>query len=259
MNGFDSGGASFRTACIGAAGDAAAVQFIWGHGWGQDHRALLGLARQLESRGAHVLLDFPGFGASPPPPSGWGTEDYADAIAAWLEGQPPARRIWIGHSFGCRVGIQLAARHPGLLSGLVLIAAAGLRRRRSLAQRIALRARVSAYKTLRRLAALGLKVDRWRDRLGSSDYRAAGVMRPVLVNVIREDLSEVAAKIRCPTLLLCGTEDREAPPEISRRLEKLIPGAQLGLLEGFDHYTILTTGRHQAVFRISQFLEGLRH
>ena len=258
MNGFDSAGARFRIVTLGD-GDGAALQFLWGHGWGQDHQAMLPLARQLESRGAHVLLDFPGFGASPAPLAAWGTEDYADAVAAWLKQQKPATRIWIGHSFGCRVGIQLAGRHPDLLSGMVLLAPAGLQRQRSLAQRIRLRARVATYKALRRLAGFGLPVDRWRDRLGSSDYRSAGPMRPVLVKVVREDLSEVAAKIRCPTLLLCGAEDRDTPPEISRRLEKQIPGAQLGLLEGFDHYTILTTGRHQAAFRISQFLEGLRH
>ena len=54
--------------------------------------------------------------------------DYADAFAEWLSTLPRARRIWIGHSFGCRVGLQLAARHPATVDGLFLIAAAGLPR-----------------------------------------------------------------------------------------------------------------------------------
>ena len=45
---------------------------------------------------------FPGFGASPRPTKDWGTADYADYCAAFLNTLPAARRLWIGHSFGCR-------------------------------------------------------------------------------------------------------------------------------------------------------------
>jgi pimeloyl-ACP methyl ester carboxylesterase len=104
---------------------------IWGHGWGHTHRALLPLAESLRRVAPSALVDFPGFGESPIPPGPWGTEDYADAMAEWLAGLGTTRRVWIGHSFGSRVGLQLAARHPELVQGLFLIAAAGLPRQRS--------------------------------------------------------------------------------------------------------------------------------
>ena len=97
---------------------------IWAHGWGHTHRAFLPLAESVRRTASSLLIDFPGFGASPLPPAVWGTADYADAVAKWIAGLPAGRRVWIGHSFGCRVGLQLAARHPEAVNGMVLIAAA---------------------------------------------------------------------------------------------------------------------------------------
>src|SRR5581483_8335822 len=100
-------------------------------------------------------------------------------------------------------------RHPALVSGLVLIASAGLQRRRSLIQRARFQFRKTAFRTARRFVREGPGLDRLRQRFGSADYRAAGAMRPILTRVVAEDLSEQAAAIRCPTLLLYGTADTE--------------------------------------------------
>src|SRR5882724_9364418 len=93
---------------------------VWGHGWSQSGLALQPMAESLARFAFSSLIDFPGFGSSPMPPEVWGTAEYADAVANWLGSLPPRRRIWVGYSFGCRVGIQIAARHPGLLSGMIL-------------------------------------------------------------------------------------------------------------------------------------------
>src|SRR5438045_2682906 len=109
-------------------------------------RPLLPLAESLRRAAPSVLVDFPGFGESPVPPGAWGTEDYADAMAEWLARLPAGRRVWIGHSFGSRVGLQLAARHPESVQGLFLIAAAGLPPQRSPAARIRFAARRWAFR-----------------------------------------------------------------------------------------------------------------
>ncbi|HVC55940.1 MAG TPA: alpha/beta fold hydrolase [Stellaceae bacterium] len=228
---------------------------IWAHGWGQTHRALLPLAQAMRRAAPSVLLDLPGFGASPLPPAAWSTADYADAVAEWLGGLPPARRIWIAHSFGGRVGLQLAARHPELLQGLILIAAAGLPPRRSPGQRARIAARRWAFRLMRRLTPEGPARDRLRERFGSADYRQAGALRPILVKAVNEDLTSVARAVRCPTLLIYGDQDRETPPELGLRLNALIPRSRLVMLRGFDHWTVLTEGSHQIVQRLGEFLE----
>ncbi len=231
--------------------------FVWGHGWGQNRHSMAGLAQSLSGLGDHILVDFPGFGDTPKPQGAWTTADYADLAARLLrELSPGSAIVWVGHSFGGRVGIQLAARHPDLVSHLVLIAAAGLQRQRSLAEQVRLKGRIYTFKALKQLAPLvGMDVAKLRDRFGSSDYKAAGDMREILGNVVREDLTEQAAAITCPTRLIYGENDTETPPEIGRRLAALIKGSQLSVLPGQDHYTLLSTGRHQVARRIRDFVE----
>jgi len=236
--------------------------FVWAHGWGHTHRNMLPLAEATRRLGGSVLLDLPGFGDSPPPPGAWSTADYADAVAEFLTarfsaGGPPGRRIWIGHSFGCRVGLQLASRHPGLIGGLFLIAAAGLPRTRSLPERIRFAARRWAFRTARSLTPEGPRRDALRARFGSADYARAGPMRPILVKAVGEDLSGVARTVSCPAVLVYGDRDSETPPEIGTRLSGLIPQSRLIVLRGFDHWSVLTDGRHQIVQRLSEFVEQI--
>ena len=230
------------------------LHLVWGHGWGQSANALLPLAETLKPYASSSLVDFPGFGRSSAPPASWGTAEYADFVAEWIA-TLPARRIWIGHSFGSRVGIQLAARHPKVLSGMVLIAAAGLRRRRSFLENLSFQWRKTAFKTARRFVREGPQLDALRRRFGSTDYRSAGAMRPIFNRVVNEGLSEQARAVQCRTLLIYGTADTETPPEMGERYKSLIPNSELALLTGFDHFSVLSEGRHQLAVRIRRFLE----
>src|SRR5579862_818189 len=105
-------GTQFAAFRLAGSAPAAAPELVWAHGWAHSHLSLLPLAEAMRGRVDSRLVDLPGFGASPPPPGPWGTEDYADAMAGWLASLPLRKRVWVGHSFGCRVGLQLAARHP---------------------------------------------------------------------------------------------------------------------------------------------------
>ena len=100
--------------------------------------------------------------------------------------------------------------------------------------------------------------DRLRERYGSSDYRTAGAMRPVLVKVVNEDLTAAARRIRLPVVLVHGEADTESPPEIAARFHALIPGSQLHVLRGFDHLTILGDGRHQVIHLLGELLGSFR-
>lgn len=244
---------------VGQPAGARTVRFVWAHGWGQDRRALSPLAEALSGQGSHLLLDFPGFGASPPPPDAWDTAAYADAAAELLASRPPAAKtVWVGHSFGCRVGLQLAARHPHAVTGLFLIAGAGLPRQRSLPGRLRLAARVRTFKALKRAAPmLGLDVEALRRRFGSADYANAGEMRAVLAKVVREDLCDVARHVRCPVHLVYGENDSETPPDIGERLSRLIPRAELTILPRHDHYSVLAGGKHQVLKRLRDFVGAI--
>ncbi len=233
-------------------GNREGPALVWAHGWGLDHKSLLPLASSLENEGYHILIDLPGFGKSEEPKEVWGTEDYADAVAEWLKEQSFGPVIWVGHSFGCRVGIQVAARHPELVAGLFSIASAGLKPKRPLYKQLYLKGRVVLFKALKQF----VDAEKLRKKFGSSDYqKTSGLMRSIFVKVVNEDLNKEAETIICPVKLVYGTEDTETPPEIGERLAQLIPDAEMIQFEGLDHYSILDSGRHQVASMLNQFIK----
>ena len=237
--------------------DAGLYRLFWGHGWGQTGAAFLTMTETLKPFAASTLIDFPGFGRSPNPPETWGTAEYAECVAELIKASGTQPVIWVGHSFGGRVGLQLASRHPELLSGMILIAAAGLKRQRSLVERVQFECRKFAFKVAKQFTHEGSQRDWLRQRFGSQDYRNAGALRPIMVRVIGEDLTDVAKAVRCPTLLIYGSYDTETPPEFGERFKTMISRSELAVLDGFNHLSILTEGRHQVTLRIRKFMESL--
>lgn len=228
---------------------------LWAHGWGQSHQSFLSLIQPFETKAHHIALDFPGFGASPPPPDIWGTENYADAIATAIKAQNLPPIIWIGHSFGCRVGLQIAARHPELIKQLCLIAGAGLKKKRPLHKKIYFYLRIKLFKGLKKFIPEGSFKTRLMQKFGSSDYKSAGPMRGVFIKVVNEDLTDISKTILCPTTLIYGENDTETPAEFGQRFSGLISKSDLHILPAQDHYSVLSTGRHQVIKIINSLIQ----
>lgn len=200
------------------------------HGWGRDRHDLLGPLDGFEV----MAVDLPGFGASPPPPSGWGAAEYAAAVAEMTAEAGGGPHVAVGHSFGGRVAVCLAADHSDRVSGVVL---AGVPLWRSgPAPRPA-----PGYRAVRALARLGLvgpgRLEAARRRHGSSDYRAAGpAMRDVLVRVVKEDYRDRLARIRQPVALVWGEHDTAAPAQIAAEAARILPGpVTVDIVEGAGH------------------------
>ncbi|RMF73262.1 MAG: alpha/beta fold hydrolase [Alphaproteobacteria bacterium] len=235
--------------------------FVLLHGWGLTGESLMPLARQLQAHGACWVPDLPGFGKTPMLREGAGSAEYAEALLrqpAIVEARMAGRPIvLIGHSFGARLALRAAAADPRTVSCLVLIAGAGLKRRRG----PGFRARAAMLKAVGRLLR---RIDHlagttlfahYASRVGSADYRRAGPLRSTLVAVVNEDLGPVAARIRQPVLLLYGREDTETPPELGERFAALMPDAELVILDGLGHLDILGAGAFQCAHRILSFLQ----
>ncbi len=214
---------------------------VWAHGWGRTGADFYNVADALSTRYSHHLLDLPGHGQTPKPDDDWDTSQYADAAADWIKEQIGQPVIWVGHSFGGRVGLRLAAQHPDWVKGLVLVASAGLPRQRKGREQARYIYRKNLYQLLKRLLPASRR-DALRQRFSSADYLNAGEMRGIFVKTIAEDQSASAPTIACPTRLFYGSADSETPPAIGERLAGLIPDARLTVLEGATHWDILTRG-----------------
>ncbi len=231
---------------------------IWGHGWGQSHAGFLELCTPLETLGRHILIDFPGFGESDMPPDIWGSGEYADHIAAFIKHKSTAPILWVGHSFGCRVGLQLAAKYPELIKGLFLIAGAGIPKQLPFYKSLYFKTRIAIYKGLKKLIPFGLPEEWLIQKFGSADYKNADpILRKILVKVVNEDLRDIAPSIQCPVHFVYGEKDTETPPEIGKTLSGLIQDAKLSLLKDEDHYSVLSSGRHQVAILLKNFIQNL--
>lgn len=204
------------------------------HGWGRDRRDFDEVLRGLDA----VAIDLPGFGASPEPDDAAGAGGYASMVAPVLNlFDEPA--ILVGHSFGGRVAVHLAALHPDQVGAIVL---AGV----PLLHRTGTRSRSSplSYRLIRALHRVGWvgddRMESARQRYGSVDYRSArGVMRDVLVRVVNESYESQLGEIRQPVQLLWGADDEEVPLEIAKRAAARLARAELTVLEGVGHHVCL--------------------
>lgn len=141
------------------------------------------LTEYLKKTRQVILLDFPGHGQSGEPQTPWAVEDFAGLVAELLGRLGVAGCDMLGHSFGGRVAIVLAAKRPQLVKKLVLVDAAGILPRRG----ISYYAKVYRYKLGKKLAKIG-PIDRLfhlterQKNAGSAEYRAlSGAMRATFV------------------------------------------------------------------------------
>ena len=208
------------------------------HGWGR-RGSDFGQALQGFS---YVALDLPGFGATPAPAQAIGAGGYSRAIEPVLT-ELPNRVVLVGHSFGGRVAVHLAANHPQRFKGLILTGV-------PLVKRDPTPKPPTIFRIARRLAGLGLvpasTMERLRRKHGSTDYRAAtGVMREVLVRVVNESYEEQLAVLSLPVELLWGADDADVPLEVAERAAALLRerGADVNLVveRGAGHLLPITT------------------
>ncbi|HZU80634.1 MAG TPA: alpha/beta hydrolase [Acidimicrobiales bacterium] len=216
------------------------------HGWARthaDYAPALGPGRGGPAAPDLPVLavDLPGFGATPAPEEPWGSADYARALVPLFgpgaELRTPA--VVVGHSFGGRVAVHLAAARPDLVAALVLtgvplLPRPGRRRRPPAGYRV--------VRTLHRAHLVGeRRMERARQRYGSPDYRnAQGVMRAVLVRVVGERYEEQLRVLRCPVELVWADDDTEAPWMVGEEVAAMVPGATLTTCPGAGHLTPLT-------------------
>lgn len=194
---------------------------VYLHGWGCDGSIFAPVAKLLPNF-SNYLVDFNGFGKSDPPcADGWTVWDYARELHDFLMENNLRKVALVGHSFGCRVGLCLAAKYPDDVSKMLFVAPAGLRK-------FSLRRwwRVRIYKLKKRFGKTDLSYA-GKDYLDCRDE-----MKKTFVKVVNEDLSAVAKKVRCPVLIVNGREDESTPLRHAERLNKLLRDSNLTIIDG---------------------------
>lgn len=220
------------------------------HGWGSDSKVMMPMAKLIQDIRTSYLVDFPGFGGSPEPPSTWTVDDYADIIEEFVSKNidQPQFDI-IVHSFGARVALKLLTR-PNIgprMDKVVFTGAAGLKPKRSasfyLRKYTAKTLKLPFYLLPQKMREKGLEKLRstsiWKS-LGSSDYQQlSGVMRQTFVACVNEYLDHLLPNVQQEILLIWGENDTATPLDQGRRMEKLFKKSALVVIDGAGHYAFL--------------------
>lgn len=186
-----------------------------------------------------VAVDLPGFGASAPPPGPWTTAEYAEWVAPVVD-EMSAPIVVVGHSFGGRVAVHLAAARRERVGALVLTGVPLLHDPNRPKRRPPL-----GFRAARALHRWGLlpeaRMEALRRRYGSADYRAAeGVMREVLVKAVNEEYGGPLSRLDCAIELVWGEQDDQVPLSVARAAASLCPAAALSTCPG-GHFLPVTS------------------
>jgi pimeloyl-ACP methyl ester carboxylesterase len=227
------------------------------HGWGCNMQTMLAAEQHLSQRYKVWTFDFPGFGESEEPKDTWGTFEYADFVIALAQQLGIESPVLLGHSFGGRVSIVLAEKMG--VQKMVLVGSAGIKPVRSWRYY----AKVYSYKAIKKLLNFPLWKrwtaplrEKWLKRFGSADYQSASDrMRQILSRVVNEDLQHLMPRIQASTLLIWGDGDTATPLSDGKKMEKLIPGAGLAVMQGCGHYCFLEKPQQFARI-LDAFLNG---
>jgi len=259
----------------GAPADGPTLVLV--HGFRGDHHGLEPVVAFLP--GVHIVSpDLPGFGASTPlAEERHDIGGYGRWLAAFVAGIGAERVVLVGHSFGSIVVAGAVA--AGLAADRVVlinpVAAPALSGPRGVLTRLAvfyywlaaalperlgfalLRNRVvvrvmSLAMVKTRRPALRRFVHDQHDR-----YFSAFADRRVVLEAFRasvgEDVSEFAARVGRPTLLVAADRDDITPVLAEVRLQRLFPAASLKIIAGVGHLIHYEKPR-EAAAHIARFL-----
>ena len=221
-------------------GDETAVIL---QGWGTTYPLYDVVAKALQPKYRVLQFDLPGFGSSQEPPESWTVDQFTDFFIKLMEALEIKKAVLIGHSYGGRMIIKMAARDnlPFEIDRIVLIDSAGVMPKRSFKQKV----KIFRYKILKKI--LNFKpvymmfselIELWKSTQGSEDYRnATPIMKGCLVKAVNEDLTHLFEKNKYDTLLIWGDRDDATPLSDAKTMEKFMPSAGLAVIPGTGHFS----------------------
>jgi 3-oxoadipate enol-lactonase len=222
---------------VEAGGGATPIVFL--HGVGSDKSVWRPQLEHFSGKRRAVAFDYPGYGDSDPAPEGTTRDDYASAIISAMHELGIDRAHICGLSLGGITAIAMHHADPNRCASLILAdtfavhpngpaiyerSIEGSRDLRAMAEARAdvLLAQPADPEIRREVVETMARIDPAAYRIGAEAVWLA-------------DQRDRAAKIRVPTLVIVGEEDRVTPPDLSAELVKLIPHARLQAIPAAGH------------------------
>ena len=218
------------------------------HGWGQNIEMMKPVGDKLKKNNRIIIVDLPGFGKSTEPNYVWNLNDYVDMLKNFLDDLKIKNPILIGHSFGGKISLLYASKYK--VKKLILFGSPYKQEIKKDSTK------TKILKSLKKIPVLNKLEGFAKKHIGSTDYRnATETMRKILVEHVNLDITNEVKKIKCPTIIIWGTNDEAVDVSTAYELEELIDNAGVVIYEGCTHYAYLER-LNQTVNVIKSFLES---
>lgn len=211
-------------------------------GWGETRSTFNNLISILKEFYTVYIIDYPGFGNSNFPNRDLDIYDYANLIKDFIKINGIDNPILIGHSFGGRISIILTGLYNIPIKKMILMDAAGIKRKKKLNLRI----KQLIYKCLKKLGTIFPKkmkhiyLNRLISIFGSTDFKNLDPnIRKTFIKVINEDLTKYLKGINTSTLLIWGELDKDTPVEDGKIMNTKIEDSGLIIIPNAGHFPYL--------------------
>ncbi len=166
----------------------------------------------------------------------WTLEDYVN----WLKKQVGTKKIiLLGHSNGGRFALAFAVKYPQHVNKLILIDSAGIYH-----HELPMKVKRFLFNGLAKLGKQFTSSEKIKTILyklaREEDYKnATPVQRRIMINLISQDLTLILKKIKTPTLIIWGQNDKITPLSDAKLMHKLIENSKLEIIRAghSPHYT----------------------
>jgi pimeloyl-ACP methyl ester carboxylesterase len=200
------------------------------HGLSISSRYLVPVATEAARWTLVHAPDLPGFGLSGNPETILDIPGLADATAAWIAVNELPPVIVLGNSVGSQIAVNLAARYPDRVAGIVLTGLAlGGQQRNGLSQ--VARALADAPREPLRLWPMQAQ-----DFLRAGPWRVLRTFRLALRDRIEMSILQVTA----PALVVEGTNDPMGDPAWNHVLIRQLADGRHAVVEGGTHALPMT-------------------
>jgi pimeloyl-ACP methyl ester carboxylesterase len=205
------------------------------HGAGGTHQHW---GAQLQSLSDIVQVLAPGLPGHGRTPGAGRTSiaDYSAVVLAFLAALELDRVVLAGHSMGGAIALQIALTAPERVAGLVLASTgARLPVNPAFLEGLMNEPTATVKAIVKHVYSPGVSDDVLTDGETEFSQVAPEVFSQDLLACNTFDVRERLGEIACPTLVLCGQDDRMAPPKLSHLLHEQIHSAELALIPDAGH------------------------
>lgn len=168
--------------------------------------------------------------------------DYVQDVLEWGLTQGIHRAVYIGHSMGGAIALDLALNHPERVAALGLVSTSA--RLRVLPELLADAANPTTfYKALEKIVLMSFSPQTSERLLDQARQRMMEIRPSVLFGDLMAcdafNVMDRLAEIDLPTLVVCGTEDQMTPLRYVQHMANNIPNARMVAIPQAGHMVML--------------------